>query len=352
MKRIVATLKGNVVPIAGVVAGAAAFAAASAVKRLSGARRVRGKTALVCGASRGLGRMIALELARKGARVAITARSSQDLESVRTEILREGGSVFAAACDLRELAQVTELVSDVRRSFGEIDMMVAVASTIEVGPIEAMNAGDFEEAMCSIFDTALHPTLAVLPEMRARKKGSLTYIASIGGKIAVPHLAPYTSAKFAVVGLAESLRAELSKDGIGVLTVVPGLMRTGSYVHAHFKGAAEDEYAWFGATSTSPVTAMSAERAARRIVRSIERGDDELVLTATAKLATRAKGIVPSFVSFLMSIAARLLPQMPSDPVAKARLREGADIERTSTSTKVAAVRAQGLPLQLANHQT
>jgi short-subunit dehydrogenase len=255
-------------------------------------------------------------------------------------------------CDLRDLGQVTELVSEVKRSFGEVDIMIAVASTIEVGPLEAMNAGDFEEAMCSIFDTALHPTLAVLPDMRARKKGSLVYIASIGGKIAVPHLAPYTSAKFAVVGLAESLRAELNEHGVGVLTVVPGLMRTGSYVHAHFKGAAEDEYAWFGATSTSPVTAMGAERAARRIVKSIERRDDELVLTATAKLATRAKGIVPSFVSFLVSIAARLLPKMPSDPFAKARLREGADIERTSTSTKVAAVRAQGLPLQLANHQT
>lgn len=312
---------------------------------------LQNKTALVCGASRGLGRLVALELARKGARVAITARSAADLEEVRAEIARAGGTAFAMACDLRELGQVTELVGEVRRNLGPIDVLVTVAATIEVGPIEAMDAGDFDDALRSTFDTAMHPALAVLPEMRERRAGSLAFVASIGGKIAVPHLAPYTTAKFALVGFAEALRAELKKDRIDVLTVIPGLMRTGSYGHAHFKGAVEDELSWFGASSTSPLTAMSAERAAKRIVRAIERGDNELVLGATAKVASLAKGIAPGFVSFLMSIAARLLPKLPADPAARVRLREGSDIERRSMKKAITALRARTRPLKEANHQ-
>ncbi len=341
----------KMIPVIAIAGTAAGLALASAAARIARTRRVRGQTVLVCGASRGLGRAIALELGRRGANVAMCARSSEDLEAVRSEILAAGGKAYAATCDLRDYAQVMELVSDVTRTLGPIDVVVTVAATIEVGPIEAMNVGDFDEAMRSIFDTSLHPALAVLPAMQARRRGTLAFVASIGGKIAVPHLAPYTSAKFAVVGLAESLRAEVAKDGVDVLTVVPGLMRTGSYVHAHFKGAAEKEYAWFGASSTSSLTAMSAERAAKRIVRAIERRDSELVLTASAKIATTLKGIAPRLVGFTVGLFARLLPRMPNDPVARARLREGADIERTSDAPAVAAVRAKGLPLQLQHHQ-
>jgi len=85
-------------------------------------------------------------------------------------------------------------------------------------------------ALDVMFWGALYPTLAVLPQMRARRSGHVVNITSIGGMVSVPHLLPYTCAKFAAVGLSEGLRAELGQEGIHVTTVVPGLMRTGSYV--------------------------------------------------------------------------------------------------------------------------
>jgi len=339
-----------------IVKGAAAvFAAMQLVgmaSRMGRGMNLRGKTALVCGASRGLGRAVALELARRGCKVAICARSEQDLEEVRAEIARAGGTVYAEACDLRSKEQVDDLVANVVARLGSLDVVVANAATIEVGPIESMTVADFDTALNDIFKTSLHPALAALPKMREAKRGTLAFVTSIGAKVGVPHLAPYSAAKFAELGFAEALRAEAAKDRVHVLTIVPGLMRTGSYVHAAFKGDSEKEYAWFGAGSTSPLTTMSADRAARRIVRAIARGDSEIVLTLSAKLAARANGIAPGLVSFFTKMAGRLLPAMPDDPMARARLREGVDIEGKSASPAVAAVKAAGLPLQVEHNQT
>ena len=88
--------------------------------------------------------------------------------------------------------------------------------------------------------------------MRRRRCGRIVNIASIGGLIAVPHLAPYSVSKFALVGYSDALRAELAKDGIRVTTVCPGLMRTGSAGHALVKGHHQAEFAWFGALSSLP----------------------------------------------------------------------------------------------------
>ncbi|MDB4936195.1 MAG: 3-oxoacyl-[acyl-carrier protein] reductase, partial [Labilithrix sp.] len=314
--------------------------AASMAVRASRGMNLEGKTALVCGASRGLGRQIALALARRGCRVAICARSERDLDDVRAELVALGVAVHAESCDLRSMEQVEVLVANATAALGPIDLLVPVAATLLVGPIETMTVADFDDAMDSIFKTSLHPALAVLPRMQARKAGTIAFITSIGGKIGVPHLVPYSAAKFAEVGLAEGLRAEVAKDGVHVLTVVPGLMRTGSHVHAEVKGDAEKEYAWFGASATAPMPlTIDAARAARRIVRAIERGDTELVLTPAAKLAVRANGIAPGLVSLVMKLAGRLLPRAPALSASGRRRREGMDVEESSPSKGVAFVR-------------
>jgi short-subunit dehydrogenase len=326
--------------------------AASMAARASRGMRLEGKTALVCGASRGLGRQIALELARRGCRVAICARSERDLDDVRAELVALGATVHAEACDLRSMEQVEVLVANVTASLGPIDVLVPVAATLLVGPIEAMKVADFDDAMDSIFKTSLHAALAVLPRMQSRKAGTIAFITSIGGKLGVPHLVPYSAAKFAEVGLAEGLRAEVAKDGVHVLTVVPGLMRTGSHVHAEMKGDADKEYAWFGASATSPMPmTIDAARAARRIVRAIERGDTELVLTPAAKLAVRANGLAPSLVSLFMKLAGRLLPRAPALTAGGIRRREGIDLEASSPSKGVQLVHARGHGLAEKNHQ-
>lgn len=326
--------------------------AASAIARASRGMRLDGKTALVCGASRGLGRAIAIELARRGCRVAICARSEKDLEHVRAELASMGATVHAESCDLRSAAQVESLVANVTASLGPIDVLVPVAATISGGPLESMTLSDFDESMESIFKTSLHAALAVIPSMRARRSGTIAFITSIGGKIGVPHLVPYSTAKFAEVGLAAGLRAELAHDGVHVVTVVPGLMRTGSHVHAVFKGDAEKEYGLFGATATAPwPVTIDAGRAARRIVRAIERGETELVLTPMAKVAVKASALAPSLFSLATALVASLLPRAPGLAAGGIRHREGLELEASSPSKGVAFVRRRGHDLAVKNRQ-
>jgi short-subunit dehydrogenase len=168
---------------------------------------------------------------------------------------------------------------------------------------------------------AVHVTRAVLPSMRERRGGRIVNIASIGGRVAVPHLLAYDSAKFALVGFSEGLRAEVAKDGIAVTTIIPGLMRTGSALRAQFKGDADKELGWFAAGDATPATAMSAARAARRIVRACIRGEAEVTLSWQAKLLRLAHDLVPGAVMDSLGLVNRLLPR-GTDPMTS----EGRDL--------------------------
>jgi short-subunit dehydrogenase len=159
-----------------------------------------------------------------------------------------------------------------------------------------------------MFWGTLHPTLAVLPSMRERRTGRIVNVTSIGGKLSFPHLLPYNAAKFAAVGLTEGLHAELARDGVGVTTVVPGLMRTGSHLNAQFKSRAAREFGWFGIGATTPLLAMKADRAARRILTAAAMGKAEIVLTPQAKLAARLSALFPSSTARVLSVVNRLLP--------------------------------------------
>lgn len=307
--------------------------------------RLRGATAIVCGASRGLGRAIAFELARRGvAKIGICARTEHDLDEVASELVRLGVHVCAEACDLSDPEDTERFIGSAYARLGPIDVLVTNASTITVAPSATLTKGDFDEAMATIFDTALNPILCAMPSMRQRRKGTIALVTSIGGRIGVPHLAPYCAAKFATLGLAESLRPELAADGVNVLAVVPGLMRTGSHVRAEVKGNHAREYAWFAASATAPILSIDADRAARRIVSAIARGAIELSFTPEARLAPIVRTLTPGLWAEAMSLAARLLPAPPSELPRATERRQGREIEETSDSRAVAAVRRRGRP--------
>jgi NAD(P)-dependent dehydrogenase (short-subunit alcohol dehydrogenase family) len=291
----------------------AAAAAAGAVwatrmLRSGGGYRLRDKAVLITGGSRGLGLALARELAVRGARLAICGRDPESLERARASLARAGADILAVSCDVTDRKSVQELVEDVRRGLGPIDVLINNAGVIEVGPAETMSLADYEEAMATNFWGMLYPTLAVLPEMRQRRTGRIVNITSIGGKLGIPHLLPYSASKFAAVGFSQGLRAEVAEHGIKVVTVVPGLMRTGSPRNAIFRGQHRAEYAWFSISDSLPGLSISVERAARRIVEGFRRGDAEVLFPAITRVAAIANAVAPGATANLIELVDRLLP--------------------------------------------
>jgi NAD(P)-dependent dehydrogenase (short-subunit alcohol dehydrogenase family) len=289
--------------------GTAAALATLGYALVQRARRwdLRGRTVLVTGGSRGLGLSIARELARAGARVAICGRDEATLDRARCELERHG-LVVAFRCDMRVKEDIDLLVKEVSARLGPIDALVNNAGLVTVGPVEAMEAQDFADAMDTNFWGPLHAIRAVLPEMRRRRTGRIVNIASIGGMIAVPHLLPYSASKFALVGLSEGLRAELARDGILVTTICPGLMRTGSPRHAFFKGRPRAEYAWFSISDSLPGLSMDVDRAAREVVEALSAGEAGRVLSLPGKVGALAHGLFPGFTAELLGLVNRCLP--------------------------------------------
>ena len=268
--------------------------------------KMQGRVVVITGGSRGLGLLMARELSKEGARLALLARSRDELARATAEL---GGNAIAIACDVTESTHVEHAIEAVMQRFGRIDMLINNAGIIQVGPIEHMTYADYHQAMNVHFWGAFRCTEAVLPHMRRRRFGRIVNIASIGGLIAVPHLAPYTASKFALVGYSDALRAELAKDGIRVTTVCPGLMRTGSAINALVKGHHHAEFAWFGALSSLPLVSIDARRAARKILEAGSRGRPHLTITPQARVAAMVERVMPNTFARLMMAANRLLPR-------------------------------------------
>ncbi len=301
---------------AGVTAGMATLAGVGVglagwklYQRVRSGESVAGKVVLITGSSRGLGLALAEEFAAQGARLVICARDERELETARARLADQGAEVLAVTCDMAVQDDVQTLVNEATARFGHIDVLVNNAGVIQVGPLESQTLVDFQEAMDVMFWGTVYPTLAVLPQMRQRGSGHIANITSIGGKVSVPHLLPYGCAKFAAVGFSEGLRADLGREGIKVTTVVPGLMRTGSHLNAYFKGKNEDEFTWFSLGATLPVAAMSARRAARRIVAAVRRGQAEIILSPQAKALALLHGVAPGMTADLLGVVNRVLPQ-------------------------------------------
>jgi NAD(P)-dependent dehydrogenase (short-subunit alcohol dehydrogenase family) len=292
------------------IAGSTAIGAAAALSFLSGRREYsfEGKSVFITGGARGLGFLIAERLAEEGARLTLVSRNGEQLRAAQEELLRTGAQVTTFVCDVRDRQQMEETINASVRLYGSIDVLINNAGVIQVGPFEEMTLEDFQNAMATHAWGPLYGILAALPHMRRQGGGRIVNISSIGGKIAVPHLLPYSMSKFALAGLSDGMRSELRRYGIAVTTVYPGLMRTGSHVYADTKGDGKAESAWFSFLATNPLVAINAGRAAEQIVEACRKGSRELVITTQANLAAMAQGIAPSVVGLVNELVARLLP--------------------------------------------
>lgn len=287
---------------------------------------LRGEVALITGGSRGLGFLLARELGSTGCRVAICARDRRELEAARADLAGQGIDVFPVVCDVANQGDVEQMITAVTRHFGRIDLLVNNAGIILVGPVENMTSADFHRVMDINFWGTFYPTFAVLPQMLARRRGRIVNITSIGGEISVPHLLPYSAAKFAAVGFSQGLSAELRSKGIQVTTVAPSTLRTGSHLQAEFTGQQAKEYAWFSLSATLPGVAVSAESAARQIVRAIKQRATILNIGLPAKVGARIHGLFPGLVTDLLALVIANL--MPSPTLERVEPLRGMEVKQ------------------------
>lgn len=259
-----------------------------AARQNAGSMEIAGATALVTGASSGIGAAIARALVAAGARVALVARRRDRLEALSGELGAERAVPFV--CDVRDPDAITVTVTAATERFGSIDVLVNNAgvgrylSFLESSP----------DDVAALFETNLYAamrfTRAVLPGMLERRRGHLVNVASIAGRIGSRNHSIYCATKFGLAGFSESLALELAGSGVGVTLVNPGIIDTAFFDHASFTTFPRGARA----------RAIPPERVAAATVRAIRRNLSEVTVPATYVVGTLLNTAAPGFFRRLM----------------------------------------------------
>lgn len=304
------------------------------------------KVVLITGGSTGLGLVLATHLLKEKCKVAICARNEADLQKAHDFLSQGEGEIFHAVCDVSVQTQVEKLITDVTNHFGHIDIVINNAGIIMIGGFESYQESDYRMAMDVMYWGIVHTTLAVIPQMKARKSGQIVNITSVGGKVSIPHLLAYSASKFAAVGFSEGLSAELKKDRVYVTTIIPGLMRTGSYINALFQRRNKNAFKLFSAVSTMPGITISAESAARGVISAIKRRKSLKVIGLPAKALIEFHHFFPETTIRLFGIVSRYLPSSTEHQ----DFERGENILTRSENTEVPGLKTIGQKLR-SEHQ-
>ncbi len=188
--------------------------------------KLKGKTALVAGGGRGIGRSIALALAREGAQVAVADLLLENAEAVRNEIKALGVNALACQVDLTKRLEVERMVETVLGQFGQIDILVNSAGWDRLEPFVESNEDTWEKILAINFKSVLFTTKAILPHMISRGSGKIVNISSDAGRVGSSWEAVYSGAKGAVIAFSKTLAREVARYKINVNVVCPGLTET------------------------------------------------------------------------------------------------------------------------------
>lgn len=329
---------------------AAILAAVAGTAHLVRRRRVRptfhGRTVLITGGARGLGLALARRFARERARLVLAGRDPAALDRARHELAAAGADVLAVRCDVRDDGDVANLVQQTVSRTGRIDVVVNNAGVIQMTPFRLATAQDFADSLATHFWGPLHVTRAALPHLVA-SRGRIVNISSIGGRIAVPHLVPYCVGKFALAALSDGLHAELAPEGVSVLTVTPGLMRTGSHRNVRVRGRHAAEATWFALASATPLTSMAVDRAARHIVAACRARRARLTVGVQARAAEVASVLSPEIAAGVSALVARWLPRERGQVASPARWSRDLDLGRVTALFPRRAARRMNQPIAL-----
>lgn len=244
---------------------------------------LEGRVAVVTGASSGIGRATALELARNGARVALAGRRGDLLAQVAVEIERLGGSALAISTDVTSREAVGNLVQSTLDRWGRIDVVIACAGQYIRSPVSELTAEDVSRSLEVNFFGVLHVVLAALPHMLERGSGHIVLMGSLDGRKALPLDAPYVIAKFALSGFGDVARLELARHGVGVTTVYPGRVDTPLVANLRFP---------FVSPKFPP------EKVAKAVLRGIRRDRPEVVVPSYYRVLIVLHTVAPSLTNW------------------------------------------------------
>jgi len=255
-------------------------------------RSLAGARTLVTGASSGIGRAIALELARQGARLLVTARRTERLQELVDEIGALSGEATFVAGDIADPGFRAQLVDVVRERFGSLDVLVNNAGIGAFGRFDQADEARLRRLMEVNFFAPVELTRLLLPLMRAGQRPIVVNVGSVLGHFAVPLKSEYCASKFALHGFSDALRCELVRDGIDVLLVSPSTTTS-----EFFDNVVDSQE-----KPNAPVTkAMSPAMVAKKTVRAIEQGRNEIILSVGGKLLVWFDRLFPTAANWVMA---------------------------------------------------
>lgn len=262
------------------------------------AGRFSGKTALITGASSGIGAAVALQLAREGAKTVLAARRLDRLTGVAADIERAGGAALPVVCDVCDRASIDAAMDKAVEHFGSLDIVVANAGFYVDGIVQELTPEDFRAQMDTNFFGVVDTVFAALPHLRA-SHGRLGIVSSVMGLMAMPSASAYCASKYALCGFGESIYYDLAAEGIAVTMINPGLVE--SEIRSKDNRGQDT-----GRPDPAPQNmVMPAEKAARLIVHALYKRRPQLILTRAAKLGDLLNRHAPALARIAFRYAGR-----------------------------------------------
>ncbi|MCP1123456.1 3-ketoacyl-ACP reductase [Bacillus sp. 3103sda1] len=217
------------------------------------AELIQGKNALITGAGRGIGRAVAIALAKEGVNVGLLARSEENLKAVAKEVEAEGVKAVTATADVSSYEEVSEAIETLKNGLGSIDILINNAGISKFGKFLELDVAEWEKIIQVNLMGVYYVTRAALPGMIEQQSGDIINISSTAGQKGAPVTSAYSASKFGVLGLTESLAMEVRKHNIRVTALTPSTVATDMAVE-------------LGLTDGNPDRVMQAEDIAEFIV--------------------------------------------------------------------------------------